>query len=501
VTPAKSVSPKTARPETVVRVLDAPLAERPDATAVVARSGSLTYAQLDAQADAAAGALWELGVRPGDRVAGCLPNDLDVVLAFHGSQRIGAIWAGIGEALSAPEQLQLVDICEPTLVLAGPAWKAEGVRAVDVEQWRAAVAAGHAAPSVDIDPFAPAGIGFTSGTTGTPKALVHSQHNMLLPGAALVHSRGWGPDLRKGDSLALTILNMLILTTLTTAQAQGCSVIIDARHVEGIVEWLVRERVTVWNGVPAQLFDLARRPDLDLSGLREVWSGGGDCPEHLRTAFQDVHGLPIRVAYGLSEAPTIVSIDPVGSQMRQGSCGPVTPQFEVTSCDRDGRPLPPGEIGELVLAPARSGPFAGAWRPYLGTWSAGRLHPNEETTTRTGDIGWVSEDGWLSMVDREKLVIVRGGANVYPAEVERVLTEHPAVRAAVVIGVPDDRLGERVAALIESEADLDTEELRAFCGTQLARYKIPEVWGRVGALPRNAMGKVNRAGLSELLGS
>jgi long-chain acyl-CoA synthetase len=488
-------------PASVARVLDSALENRPDATAVVARSGSLTYAELDARADRAAGALWELGVRPGDRVAACLPNDLDVVVAFHGSQRLGAIWAGIGEGLAAPEQRLLADLCEPTLVLAGSAWKADGVRAVGVDAWRAAVEAGSVAPAVDVDPYGPAGIAFTSGTTGVPKALVHSQHNLLLPGAALVHSRGWGPGLRKGDSLALTILNMLVLTTLTTAQAEGCAVIIDVRHVEGIVEWLVRERVNVWNAVPAQLFDLTRKPELDLSGLDEIWSGGGDCPEHLRVRFLEVHGLPIRVAYGLSEAPTIVSLDPVGSELRPGSCGPVTPQYDVAAYDKDGHRLPPGEVGELVLAPATSGPFAGEWRPILGTWRGDRLEPNTEPTTRTGDIGSVSEDGWLSVIDREKLVIVRGGANVYPAEVERVLTRHPGVKAAVVFAVPDDRLGERVGALVESDEEIAPDELREFCAAELARYKIPEVWGRVGALPRNAMGKVNRTGLTDLLPS
>jgi acyl-CoA synthetase (AMP-forming)/AMP-acid ligase II len=487
------------RPGTVARVLDASLATRPDATAIIARSGRLTYAELDARADQAAGALWELGVRPGDRVAGCLPNDLDVVVAFHGSQRIGAIWAGIGEGLSAPEQRHLAELCEPSVVLAGAAWKADTDRTVGLEAWRSALEAKPVAPAVDSRPDAPAGIAFTSGTTGVPKAVVHSQQNLLLPGAALVHSRGWGPDLRKGDSLALTILNMLVLSTLTTAQAGGCAIIIDARRVDEIVEWLVRERVGVWNAVPAQLFDLVRRPDLDLGVLDEIWSGGGDCPEHLRSAFLEVHGLPIRAAYGLSEAPTIVAMDPVGDEMRPGSVGRVMPQLEVVAHDDDGRPLPPGEIGELVLGAATDGPFAGEWRPMLGTWNDGRLEPYDEPTLPTGDIGSVSEDGWVSVIDRKKLVIIRGGANVFPTEVERVLSEHPLVRAVVVFAVPDERLGERVAALVECDGELDTEQVRAFCLERLARYKVPEVWGQVTALPRNAMGKVDRTHLVDLL--
>ncbi len=114
---------------------------------------------------------------------------------------------------------------------------------------------------------------------------MHSQHNLLLPGAVLVASRGWGPSLRKGDCLPLTILNMLVLTTLLTAQAGGCCIVMDRRDTAGIAEWVDRERIGVWNGAPAQLFDLARRAELDLSALTEVWSGGGDCSEQLREAF------------------------------------------------------------------------------------------------------------------------------------------------------------------------------------------------------------------------
>ena len=254
---------------TIARVLRPALRHRPDAPAVVARSGTLTYADLDRAASAAAGAMWHLGVRPGDRVAACLPNDLDVVVAFHGAQRIGAIWVGINEAFTRDEQQALADLAAPSLILAGPRSQARGGVVLETGEWARLALDAPAPPAVETDQDAPAGIAFTSGTTGVPKGVVHSQRNMLLPGEVLVRTRGWGPGLRKGDCLPLTLLNMLILTTLLVAQAEGCCVLMDRRDVPGVAEWIGRERVTVWNGVPAQLYDLARQPELDLSSLEE----------------------------------------------------------------------------------------------------------------------------------------------------------------------------------------------------------------------------------------
>jgi long-chain acyl-CoA synthetase len=486
---------------TVAHVLDDALSARPDAPAVVARSGTLTYRELDKAADLSAAALWAQGVRPGDRVAACLPNDLDVIAAFHGSQRIGAIWVGIGEALTEPEQRVLVEHCEPAAVLAGPQCKLADSRTVTAADWNRLCASAPAAPSIEVSPSAPAGIAYTSGTTGRPKGIVHSQHNLLLPGAVLVAERGWGPGLRKGDSLPLTILNMLVLTTLLTAQAGGCCVVMDRKDPQGIAEWVGRERIGVWNGAPAQLHDLARRPELDLSCLTEIWSGGGDCPDALRAAFHSSHGLRIRSTYGLTEAPTVVAIDPVDGQWREAASGRILPHVQVDSCDENGAGLPPGSLGELRLRPMDRGPWAGLWRPMLGLWEDG-VRPVAGDEVRTGDMGSVDAQGWLRVVGRKKLVIVRGGANVYPAEVERVLTACPGVAAAAVLGIPDERLGERVAALVQPlERGVDLDQLRETCRQQLARFKVPDLWATVSELPTNAMGKVIRTDLAGLFAS
>ncbi|MFB4309756.1 AMP-binding protein [Actinomadura sp. GTD37] len=485
---------------TIARVLDAALAARPDATAVVAASGAWSYAELDDRARRAAGALWSLGVRPGDRVAACLPNDLGIVAAFHGAQRIGAVWAGIGEALSAGEQRELHDLIDPAAVLAGPRCRLGSPDVVDPGRWAELLARAEAPPRLDLDMDAPAGIAFTSGTSGRPKAVVHSQRNLLLPGAVLVATRRYGPGLRKGDSFPLTILNLMVLSTLLTAQAGGCAVIMDRRDAAGVADWISGHGVTVWNGAPAQVHDLARRPHPGLGTLEEVWSGGGDTPDALRGAFAGAHGLVPRATYGLTEAPTVVSIDPPGDAWRPGASGRVLPHLDVAAYDDEGRRLPAGELGELRLSGSAGGPWAGAWTPMLGFWEDGGVRPPAPGPIATGDVGTVDGDGLLTVLDRKKLVIIRGGANVYPLEVERVITAHPDVAGAAVCGVPDERLGQRVAAVVESAGPpLDFAALAGLCRRELAGYKVPELWTQVDALPVNAMGKVRRTELPGLV--
>ncbi|AYJ52088.1 long-chain fatty acid--CoA ligase [Rhodococcus sp. P1Y] len=481
-------------------MLQGALETRPNSPAVEAASGVWSYLDLDDRAQRAAGALRALGVVPGDRVAACLPNDLDIVAAFHGTQRVGAIWVGVGEALPQNEQMELIALCEPAVVLAGPKCRIDTPRTVSLDRWRALLESADRIPSAQMNPDSPAGIAFTSGTSGRPKAIVHSQRNLLLPGAALVATRGWGPELRKGDSFPMTILNLMVLSTLLTAQAGGCAVIMDRRDLDGVAEWISSRRVTVWNGAPAQLHDLAQRPDIDISSLDEVWCGGSDTPDSLRRSFAEAHGLVPRVTYGLTEAPTVVSIDPPGSEWLPGTSGRVLPQYDVAAYDYSGARLPAGELGELCLTGASTGEWAQTWTPLLGYWENGVVVPPRDGIVATGDIGTVDADGWLRVLDRKKLIIIRGGANVYPLEVERVLAAHPDIVKVAVYPVPDDRLGQRVGAVIEStEQDIDFDELTQLCRRDLSPYKVPEFWTVVDTLPVNAMGKVRRAGLYDFV--
>jgi long-chain acyl-CoA synthetase len=482
-------------PRSVASVLDRALAEDPGREALVTRTRRLTYQQLDALADRAAHALRGLGVEPGDRVAACLPNDADVVAAFHGAMRAGAVWVGVNRVLAPPEKQYLIDDSGAGVLLCEEAVPGLDVRQVPLDEWSAAVRDAPEGPvAVEVDPLAPAGLAYTSGTTGRPKGAVHSQHNLLVPGAVLVASRGYGPDLRKGDCFPFTVLNMAVLTTLLVSQAGGTSIVMDRIDAEGVAGWIRDERVTTWNGPPALLHSLATVDSVtpeDLASLREVWTGGADCPEAIRTAFEAKFGLPVLATYGLSEAPTVVAIDPVDGRHVPGASGRPLPHLQVRI---------ESDTGEVCVSAA---PGDDRYRPMLGYWN--RPDASAETLAggelHTGDIGFLDDEGYLHLRDRKSLVIIRGGANVYPAEVERVLLDAPGVAAGAVFGVADERLGERVVAVVETEgaAPLDEEAVRAHCLANLARYKVPERVVAVATLPRNAMGKVVRTELPDLL--
>jgi long-chain acyl-CoA synthetase len=263
----------------------------------------------------------------------------------------------------------------------------------------------------------------------------------------------------------------------------------DQSYAQGVAEWIEREQVTVWNGSPALLHSLTHADDVApdaLHSLLEVWSGGAALPEVLRRRFTERFGVPVVGTYGLTEAPTIVSIDPVDGSFAPGASGRVLPHLD----------LQIGAKRELCLAAASTGPFAGEYRPPLGYWQ--RPEASAELcaggVVHTGDIGFVDDDGWLHVLDRLNLVIVRGGANVYPAEVERVLGAIDGVAGCAVLGVPDERLGERVVAAVEADAGvvLDRDALHERCSQELARYKVPEMFAFFDPLPRNAMAKVDR---------
>ena len=485
-------------PRTVAEVFST---AEPGATALVTRSGRYTYAEVDRLANRAAHALAAAGVRPGDRVAAALPNDTDVVVAFHGAMRVGAIWVGVNRALAPPEKHYVLADSETTLLLCDSDTAGQvgaDVRHIVVgpgEEWADRMdGAEEATFPGTVDPLAPAGLAYTSGTTGYPKGAIHSQHNLLVPGAVLVATRGYGPSTVKGDCFPLTILNLQVLTTLLVAQAGGCSVIMDRIDAAGVTDWIRRERVTTWNGPPPLLHTMAHSDDIspaDLASLDEVWTGGADCPESLRAAFEAKFGLPVLATYGLSEAPTIVSID--------GRDGGHVP-------GASGRPLPHLRVdapaGELRVAAVADGPWRAIYRPMLGYWN--RPDASAETVVddvlHTGDIGEVDDDGYVHVRDRKNLMILRGGANVYPAEVERIVNAAPGVGASAVLGVADERLGQRVVAVVEPApgADIDVDEVVRHCVANLAKYKVPERFVVLASLPRNSMGKVQRRQLTDL---
>ncbi len=487
-------------PGSVAEVFDPVLAVDPAREALVTRSGRWSYAELDSLADRAASALRSFGVERGQRVAMSLPNDIDIVAAFHGTLRLGAVWVGINRILAPPEKRYLLGDSGASLMLCDEA-SANDLRSLpDLQvvvaeeggEWHEAFAAAPAEKvSVRVDQSAPAAIAYTSGTTGRPKGAVHSQYNLLVPGAVLGFTRRYGPALRKGDFIALTVLNMQVLGTLLTAQAGGCAVAMDRSDAVGVADWIRREHINAWSSSPALLHSLAAddrvSPD-DLETLDQVWAGGADCPDATRENFTRKFGKEVLSSYGLTEAPTVVAgDDPAGPHVPGAS----------------GRPLPHVSIhfvdDEICVGPVHDGPWAYVYHPMLGYWQqpAATAAALRDGLLHTGDVGFLDEAGRLYVRDRKDLLIIRGGGNVYPAEVERIVQELPAVASCAVVGIPDDRLGERVVAAVElvPGAAIDESELAAHCLANLARYKVPERWLVLESLPRNAMGKVKRAEL------
>ena len=513
----------------VATSLDRSLAEKPGAEALVGRFSRYTYRELDAAIDAGAAALRALGVGPGDRVAASAANHPDIVIAFFAVQRLGAVWVGVSRPLAAPEKAYQLKDSGARVFLADAAARAqiEPLHAdlpdlaniIDMEpgeapnQWLKLLSRHAGAPreTVAIDPHAPAAIAYTSGTTGHPKGAVHSQHNMMVI-AATTHAGLRGghltPDLRRGVTLGLTILNLVILEAVTPLSGGGACVCMDRADAAGIAEWVRRERIETFTGAPATVFDLLTRPDIatsDLASLKFASSGGANVPDELRRLYAERFGMPLLTGYGLTEAPTAVSGGSIESPTLPGSCGRAFPHLKIAVLDPEGCELPSGEAGEICVRAADTGDWAGVYTPMLGYWNK----PEETAAAlkggwlHTGDLGVIDAGGNIFLKARLKELIIRGGANVYPAEVERVLTADPRVRDAAVVGKPDPRLGEIVAAFVElapgaPAAEQVEADLRAACAAQLAKYKVPEYWVFVPEMPRNAMNKIVKARLREL---
>ncbi|NQZ97883.1 MAG: AMP-binding protein [Myxococcales bacterium] len=510
-------------PQTVADLLDRVLAKDPEREALVGRDGRYTYAELDAAVNRAAAALAGMGVAAGDRVAMSLPNSAEIVVAFLGSMRLGAIWLGINRALAPPEKAYMLTDAQASVFLGDSDMVAqvasERAKLPDLRElvaadpgdassaWAQALAAcsGASRPDVEIDPFAPGAIAYTSGTTGFPKGAVHSQHNIMLPGAsALLHNED-SPGFKSGVCLPLTLLNLMVLGPALVYQAGGCLVAMDRVDAVGLAAWIRTERVNSFSVVPAIIHDLLTHPDVgpdDLASVTRPGVGGADCPELTRRLYRERFGREVTVGYGLTEAPTSVTHTNPEAPPVEGSCGTALPFVAVRVCGPDGDELPRGEIGEVCVGPAEKGAFAGVYTTMLGYWNRpeATVDALKHGMLYTGDLGSMSEDGHLTIRDRRSELILRGGANVYPAEVERVLANDPRIAACAVLGVADERLGERVVAVVQLalEAKADAEELTAFCGAQLARYKIPSEFVFVADFPRTPMGKIRKRDLRGL---
>lgn len=518
--PPARIDPPVGPPD-LVTMLDHAVRACPDDLALSDGRQHFTFAELGHAVDHAAAHFSAVGLKPADRIAASLGNECNLVIAFFAAMRFGAIWVGINKILPAQDKRFILDhsgarllLTDTTLADQVGALRAslpglEHVWYLDDEArdggWAAAQRSTGAAAfvPVGIDPFAPAVINYTSGTTGVPKGVVHSQHNMIVASAAPFAHGLLSQDAVRGSVLPLTITNLMMIGPVSAFWACKPFKFGPPAKVGPLVEWLHRENIGLISIVPTLAYDLLHA-DLDLPKGVTLGSGGAPLPQPVREAFAKRHGFEITLSYGLTEAPTVVAHS-MGLPAPEGASGKAFPQFELTIRHPEtGHVLPAGETGEICFRATQSGPWANVYTPPLGYWreaekTAALLRGG---VVHSGDHGWLSEDGWLHVADRSSELILRGGSNVYPAEIERVLHEHPDVADCAVIGKPDMRMGMlTVACILPARPDVDQDlllqELRAICAERLVRYKMPDLWTFLAEFPRNAMGKVVKPKLRE----
>lgn len=504
-------------PQDVAQILEKWIRDRPTAVALVDRHRRLNFRDLEAEVNAAAGFLEWLGVQCGDRVAATTANTADLVIAFLAVQRLGAIWVGINRKLAPPEKQYLIDDADARVILAdedsssplggrnGIVVRMESVHADS--DWSNGLKqfVGRPCRPRTIDPWAPAAIAYTSGTTGRPKGVVHSQHSIVLAATiAALNSGRFDADVIRATATPLTILNLMILGPI-------CAFITGARHIcmdrvdaAGVTDWIRREGVNTLSLPPPTVRDLVSMSDFPADNLATVqWMvvGGGSVPIDLLGRFKARFGRSLTIGYGQTECPTGMSMTWDDSPVRPACVGRAHRHLRLSIQNEACVELPAGESGEICYRAVDHGPWAHAYSGPLGYW---RKPEATEALWRggwihSGDIGYLDAAGNLFIQDRRSDVIIRGGANVYPAEVERILRMHEKVRDCAVIGIPNTRLGQIVGVAIEVPIGHTNEglvdELYRSCLQGLARYKIPVRWLLLPGLPRNAMGKVLKTNL------
>jgi acyl-CoA synthetase (AMP-forming)/AMP-acid ligase II len=506
-------------PLNVATILEGPLAGDEGKTAVVDRHCRLTYGVLERRVNAATAFLASLGLKPGDRIAATAQNSADLITAFLASQRLGAIWVGINRNYAPAEKRYFLEDSQASLYLADDDAIAQTdevpVRKIgfqteerDSEWMRGLVRhAGAERTITEIDSWAPAAIAYTSGTTGRPKGAVHSQHNMIVAATmAQLMAKDRTAEIVRGMTSPMTILNMMILGAVATLSKGHRLVCMDRTDARGIADWIRDERITTTTLVPTIVRDLLTRPDIhpgELESLDWLVVGGSMVPKELPALYEQRFGSRMTTGYGQTEMPTAISRTHEATPDAHGAVGRPLPHIDVQVLDEQDRPVSPNLAGEICLRATEVGPYARVYTPPLGYWN----RPAETAKLlrngwlHTGDVGHLDEAGELFVHDRRSDLIVRGGANVYPAEVERVLRDDPRVVDCAVLGLPDERLGQTVAVVIVVR-DTDDEriigDLQARCAEELARYKNPVQWLLVDDLPRNAMGKVMKRELVKL---
>jgi fatty-acyl-CoA synthase len=494
----------------------------PERDALVSRHQGirLSYAELDAEVDRVARGLLALGIERGDRVGIWAPNRAEWVLVQYATAKIGAILVNVNPAYRTHELAYALRQSGMRLLVSAPEFKTSDYRAMveevrgecpelervvflDTGDWEELLAGGDA---VDVDAVRargaelsfddPINIQYTSGTTGFPKGATLSHHNILNNGFFV----GELIDYSEADRVCLPVPFYhcfgMVMGNLGSTSHGACIVIpAPSFEPEATLRAVAEERCTSLYGVPTMFIAMLEHPafgDVDLSSLRTGIMAGSPCPvEVMKRVIDEMHMGEVSICYGMTET------SPVSTQTRSddslerrvGTVGRVGPHVEVQVVDpATGRTQPIGEPGELCTRGYSV--MLGYWRDEERTReaidAAGWMH--------TGDLATMDADGYLNIVGRIKDLVIRGGENVYPREVEEFLYTHPDIADVQVIGVPDERYGEELCAWVRVRegAALDEDAVRDFCRGRLAHFKVPRYVLFVDEFPMTVTGKVQK---------
>ena len=480
-------------------IVTATAGRSPDRIALRLDDVVVTYADLDSGSARVAGLLAGMGVRPGDRVGIMLPNVVHFADCYYGALRAGAVVVPMNVLLKGREVgffladsqakvllawHQFAEAAESGAAIADATCVLVGTPAFD--DVLATVAPNFAV--VDRYDDDTAVILYTSGTTGTPKGaqLTHAnltsnasvtaalfsvdEHDVILGALPLFHAFG--------QTCALNV----------SVKVGGCLTLLPRFDPEQALRIIERDHVTVFEGVPTMYTAMLHHPgaaEFDMSSLTLCVSGGAAMPLEVLRGFEEQFGCVIIEGYGLSETSPVASFNHPDRPRKPGSIGTPVLGAEMKVVDESGAALSVGQVGEIVIRGENV--MKGYWRLPVATAEAivdGWLH--------TGDLARVDSDGYFFIVDRKKDMIIRGGYNVYPREIEEVLYEHPAIKEVAVIGIPDDYLGEEVGAavILRVGAHATAKELRTFAKGEIAAYKYPRHIWIVDELPHGATGKI-----------
>lgn len=450
---------------------------------------SLTNTQLLNRVRAAARHLQDLGIGPGDVVALKLSNRVEFVILLFASWRLGATVTPVNPKLTDDEVgRQLKDSNARLIVVEVGRIPDGGITTLSVADLYEETAGRDRTPAPD--PSALALLIYTSGTTGVPKGVMLDHANIDAMTDMACTALELGSTDRSLLILPLFHVNGVVISVLTPLLAGAGVVIADRFDPHTFFDVVERERPTFFSAVPTIYNMLAALPETvrpDTSSVRFGICGSAPAPAGLLTRFEARYGFPLIEGYGLSETSCACTVNPLAGPRRAGTVGLPFPGQEIRIVDERGRALAPGENGEVLVRGAN------VMRGYLGRADAtaltvvnGWLH--------TGDVGHLDVEGYLTLVGRSKDMIIRGGENIYPKEVEDVLAGDPSVLEVAVIGVPDEKWGEVVVAYVQPRPGMtvDLAELEALCARSLSGYKRPTAYVVVEAIPKNAVGKIDK---------